>query len=108
MLMRHSSLAGLLYIFKLNFKNLNESFTYFCWQGDVEEDEMVPDKEEDIRPRFHKSRCHMVKHNAGDGFGNPSENGGNEEDEDEDDDNLDDDSSLSDWNLSEWCFFFLH
>ncbi|CAH0394310.1 unnamed protein product [Bemisia tabaci] len=68
-------------------------------KGDVEEDEMVPDKEEDIRPRFHKSRCHMVKHNAGDGFGNPSENGGNEEDEDEDDDNLDDDSSLSDWNL---------
>ena len=28
----------------------------FCWQGDVEEDEMIPDKESDIKPRFHKSK----------------------------------------------------
>lgn len=56
-------------------------------QGDVEEDENVPDREEDIRPRFHKSRAH-----------------GHEEDnnEDEDEDNLGDDSSLSDWNLSKF------
>lgn len=59
---------------------------FFFIQGDVEEDENVPDREEDIRPRFHKSRAH-----------------GNEEDnnEDNDEDNLGDDSSLTDWNLSE-------
>lgn len=51
---------------------------------------MVPDREEDIRPRFHKSRTHTIKH--------AEENG---EGEDDDDDNLDDDSSLSDWNLRE-------
>ncbi|XP_075217364.1 transportin 1 [Lycorma delicatula] len=59
-------------------------------KGDVEEDEMVPDREEDIRPRFHKSRTHTVKHTDG------TENG--EEDGDEDD-GMDDDGSLSDWNL---------
>jgi transportin-1 len=57
-------------------------------QGDVEEDEMIPDREEDIRPRFHKSRTHTIKH---------SEENGDEEEED--DDGMDDDSSLSDWNL---------
>ncbi|XP_021941356.1 transportin-1 isoform X1 [Zootermopsis nevadensis] len=63
-------------------KNLN-------WQqGDVEEDEMIPDREEDIRPRFHKSRTHTIKH--------AEENG---EEIEEDDDGMDDDSSLSDWNL---------
>lgn len=59
-------------------------------QGDVEEDEMIPDREEDIRPRFHKSRTHTIKH--------AEENG---EEIEEDDDGMDDDSSLSDWNLSE-------
>jgi hypothetical protein len=57
-------------------------------QGDVEEDEMIPDREEDIRPRFHKSRTHTIKH---------SEEKGDEEEEE--DDGMDDDSSLSDWNL---------
>lgn len=55
-------------------------------KGDVEEDENVPDREEDIRPRFHKSR---------NTHGNEEDNN----DEDDDDDNLGDDSSLSDWNL---------
>jgi len=55
----------------------------------VEEDGMVPDREEDIRPRFHKSRTHTIKH--------AEENG--EGEEDDDDDVLDDDNSLSDWNL---------
>lgn len=50
---------------------------------------MIPDREEDIRPRFHKSRTHSHKH---------TENG--EEGDDDDDDGLDDDNSLSDWNLS--------
>ena len=29
-------------------------------QGDVEDDETVPDKESDIRPRFHRSRTHSI------------------------------------------------
>ena len=30
----------------------------FLIQGDVEEDESVPDNEQDIRPRFHKAKTH--------------------------------------------------
>ncbi|KAJ6625440.1 Transportin-1 [Pseudolycoriella hygida] len=59
-------------------------------KGDVEEDEMVPDREEDIRPRFHKSRTHTVK---------SGEENGDADDEDDDDCGLDDDNSLSEWNL---------
>lgn len=29
-------------------------------QGDVEEDETIPDKESEIKPRFHKSRTHQI------------------------------------------------
>ena len=58
-------------------------------KGDVEEDEMIPDKEEDIKPRFHRSRTHAQRHMED----NEEEN----EDEDSDDDS--DDNSLSDWNL---------
>lgn len=59
---------------------------------------MVPDREEDIRPRFHKSRTHTVKHTDG------TENG---EDDGDDDDGMDDDGSLSDWNLSEFFYTLL-
>lgn len=70
---------------------------YIVNQGDVEEDEMVPDRDEDIRPRFHKSR--HVRHTAdGNTDSMAIENGGIEEDEDDCMD--DDDTSLSDWNLS--------
>lgn len=62
-------------------------------KGDVEEDEMIPDREEDIRPRFHKTK--RGKKSEGENM-NTGENG---EEEDDDDDDLDDDSSLSDWNL---------
>ena len=71
-------------------------------QGDVEEDEAVPDSEQDIKPRFHKSRTVTLQH----------EGGGGEEEEDIDDDDDDDDDTLSDWNLREsghpfggggWC-----
>uniref|UniRef100_A0A671MKZ2 Transmembrane protein 104 n=1 Tax=Sinocyclocheilus anshuiensis TaxID=1608454 RepID=A0A671MKZ2_9TELE len=58
-------------------------------KGDVEEDEAVPDNEQDIKPRFHKSRTVTLRHE-----GNEGEEG---EESDEDDD--DDDDSLSDWNL---------
>eukprot|EP00061_Rhincodon_typus_P011405 g36381.t1 len=55
-------------------------------KGDVEEDEAVPDSEQDIKPRFHKSRTVTLQH----------EEDAAEEDEDFDDD---DDDTLSDWNL---------
>uniref|UniRef100_A0A8C2FM01 Transportin-1 n=1 Tax=Cyprinus carpio TaxID=7962 RepID=A0A8C2FM01_CYPCA len=51
--------------------------------------EAVPDNEQDIKPRFHKSRTVTLRHE-----GNEAEEG---EESDEDDD--DDDDSLSDWNL---------
>jgi len=63
-------------------------------KGNVEEDDMVPDREEDIRPRFHKSRAHTIKSTQEAGAGATGE-----DDEDEFDDGLDDDSSLSEWNL---------
>lgn len=61
-------------------------------KGDVEEDEMIPDREEDIRPRFHKSKTHHSHH----AFASKhiDENG-----DDDVGDVEDDDSTLSDWNL---------
>lgn len=56
-------------------------------KGDVEEDATVPDKESDIKPRFHRSRTHSQKHQEG------------EEDGEYSDEGFDDDDSLSDWNL---------
>ncbi|XP_012057478.1 PREDICTED: transportin-1 [Atta cephalotes] len=72
-------------------------------KGDVEEDEMIPDREEDIRPRFHKSKTHHSHHANGMGK-QPivDENGINGGCDDEDidvEDGCDDDSTLSDWNL---------
>ncbi|XP_052631361.1 transportin-1 isoform X1 [Harpia harpyja] len=57
-------------------------------KGDVEEDEAIPDSEQDIRPRFHRSRTVAQQHEE-DGI----------EDDDDDDDDLDDDDTISDWNL---------
>lgn len=56
---------------------------------------MIPDREEDIKPRFHKSRTHIVKSGA------EGQENGETDDEDDDDDGggLDDDNSLSEWNL---------
>ncbi|KAG7281927.1 hypothetical protein CRUP_002985 [Coryphaenoides rupestris] len=58
-------------------------------KGDVEEDEAVPDSEQDIKPRFHKSRTVTLQHEGVEG----------EEGEDIDDEDDDDDDTLSDWNL---------
>lgn len=58
-------------------------------QGDVEEDEAVPDSDQDIKPRFHKSRTVTLQHEGGEG----------EEGEDIEEDDDDDDDTLSDWNL---------
>lgn len=58
-------------------------------KGDVEEDEAVPDSEQDIKPRFHKSRTVTLQHEGGEG----------EEGEDIDEDEDEDDDTLSDWNL---------
>ena len=64
-------------------------------KGDVEEDSMIPDKEEDIKPRFHKSKTHMQRHTRSmeDGDGVAAQ------DSDDEDDDGDDDGQLSDWNL---------
>ena len=35
---------------------------YVVCQGDVEEDESVPDKESDIRPRFYRPRTRSIEH----------------------------------------------
>lgn len=64
-------------------------------KGDVEEDEFIPDRDEDIKPRFHKSRTHTLKTEAAQGSGD----GDIGDSDDEDDDGLVDDSNLSDWNL---------
>lgn len=58
----------------------------------MEEDEAVPDSEQDIKPRFHKSRTVTLQHEGGEG----------EEDEDNEEDEDDDDDTLSDWNLRKW------
>lgn len=55
----------------------------------MEEDETIPDSEQDIRPRFHRSRTVAQQHDE-DGI----------EEEDDDDDEIDDDDTISDWNLS--------
>lgn len=74
-------------------------------QGDVEEDEMIPDREQDIRPRFHKSRTHTL-HRDGAESGRPANADGEIPEDEEDledgdeDDGMDSDSALSDWNLS--------
>ncbi len=62
-----------------------------CHQGDIEEDEAIPDNEQDIRPRFHRSRTVAQQH-EGDGI---------EEQEDDEDELDDDDDTISDWNLRE-------
>merc|ERR1712223_1857930 len=66
-------------------------------RGDVEEDEMVPDREEDIRPRFHRSRSHHIEGGGGVMAGSPSAGDAAEPNSDDEDDG--DDNSLSDWNL---------
>ncbi|XP_026104559.1 transportin-1-like isoform X3 [Carassius auratus] len=58
-------------------------------KGDVEEDEAIPDNEQDIRPRFHRSRTVAQKHDGGESI----------EEEEDDEDELDDDETISDWNL---------
>lgn len=58
----------------------------------MEEDEAVPDSDQDIKPRFHKSRTVTLQHEGLEG----------EEGEDIEDDDDDDDDALSDWNLRKW------
>lgn len=71
-------------------------------KGDIEEDASVPDREEDIKPRFHKSKTHS-QHNKNSELLFGAQVGGNNTDEgvdsDGEDDDDGDDSSLTDWNL---------
>ncbi|KAM4643804.1 transportin-2 isoform 1-T1 [Amazona ochrocephala] len=56
-------------------------------KGDVEEDEAIPDSEQDIKPRFHKSRTVTLQHEE------------ERAQDPEDAEDEDDDDTLSDWNL---------
>ena len=67
-------------------------------KGDVEEDELIPDRDEDIKPRFHKSRTHTLKTDGAQGSAD-GDIGDIGDSDDDDDDGLVDDSNLSDWNL---------
>uniref|UniRef100_A0A8C2P8G4 Transportin-1 n=1 Tax=Capra hircus TaxID=9925 RepID=A0A8C2P8G4_CAPHI len=71
-----------------SYMNITRIFLLKNTQGDVEEDETIPDSEQDIRPRFHRSRTVAQQHDE-DGI----------EEEEEDDDEIDDDDTISDWNL---------
>lgn len=59
-------------------------------KGDIEEDETIPDNEQDIRPRFHRSRTVAQRHES-------ESVEDDDDDDDDDDDELDD--TVSDWNL---------
>ena len=37
-----------------------DNITFSFFQGDVEDDETIPDNEQDIRPRFHKAKMHNI------------------------------------------------
>jgi transportin-1 len=60
-------------------------------KADAEEDQDVPDKDSDIRPRFHRARTHHQEGARPDGA-----DGDDDRDSDEEDLTAD---SLSDWNL---------
>lgn len=82
-------------------------------EGDGEEDEMVPDKEEDIRPRFHRSKVHksLESRIAAAAFGEqkrepvdsvesidgPDRNESSDEEDEDDDEEAE--NTLSNWNL---------
>ncbi|KAF5294727.1 hypothetical protein FQA39_LY00211 [Lamprigera yunnana] len=68
-------------------------------KGDVEEDETVPDKEEDIKPRFHKSKTHTIKATGTNSIGSAADKVSEAGDDDDDVYDDDDDNTLSDWNL---------
>lgn len=71
-------------------------------KGDTDEDQNVPDKEEDIKPRFHKtSRMHaLASRQKEEGAVNMEDGMGEGLDDDEDFDEDKDDDGVSDWNLS--------
>lgn len=62
---------------------------------------MIPDREQDIRPRFHKSRTHTL-HREGAEKGPETAEDEEDFEEGDEDDGMDSDSALSDWNLSKY------
>lgn len=73
--------------------------------GGEDEDETVPDKESDIKPRFHGAKSHAQEHeeDATAANGNHKSNGGEEEDDeseyDYDEDDEDEEDMTGEWNL---------
>ncbi|KAJ1660263.1 hypothetical protein IWQ61_000785 [Dispira simplex] len=64
-----------------------------------EEDAVVPDREEDIRPRHHHAKAHEYEHETGEGQEKAPRATAEDEDEDEDDDEEDFDDLYAEWNL---------
>merc|ERR1719450_2033713 len=61
---------------------------------------MIPDREEDIKPRFHRSKSHHIEGASGSGGdGTGGGGGGDGEMSDEEDADGADDNAISDWNL---------
>ena len=61
----------------------------------------MPDKEDDIKPRFHKSRKHTFQPDKGGDMSGPDDQYMNENEEFDEDEDEDEESS-SDWNLSKF------
>ena len=87
------------------------SFSKCIFQGDVEDDANVPDRIEDIKPRFHRARTQGLgasshqdneNNNANQQAGN---NNNNESDDEEDFGDESDDDSSTEWNLSKLNLF---
>ncbi|CAF1123343.1 unnamed protein product [Brachionus calyciflorus] len=68
----------------MKYSELDIILLIFNFQGDVDEDQNEPDREEDIPPRFHKTKIHGTK---------------TDEQMDEEDQEEKDDDTVSEWNL---------
>uniref|UniRef100_A0AC35U8E7 Importin N-terminal domain-containing protein n=1 Tax=Rhabditophanes sp. KR3021 TaxID=114890 RepID=A0AC35U8E7_9BILA len=68
-------------------------------KGDIEDDCFVPDRDEDIKPRFHKAKTHTLDHSEN-GMSNSSQKGSSllDTSDNVDDDEYDEDCN-SDWSL---------
>jgi hypothetical protein len=76
-------------------KNMVYSETDLILLDDEEDDEAVPDREQDIKPRHYRAKTHAVDREKS------TENNEEQDDESEDDD--DDDDAFAEWNLRKCC-----
>lgn len=67
-------------------------------RSEIEDDYMVPDKDDDIRPQFHKSKTHSIG-NGSNQFQSHSTGAGTDDEEDDDDDDDADYEGMATWNI---------